>query len=376
MIRLGISPFPPLSPERIEAARQLYGSTIDDYLRHLRTGDPLADDLVLAFERLPRGRGYKLLQQALDHGIDSLDDPPPELVALFRQVDHVPFWVDWDRMKYGNAKVLRNAFLTALSFALYALPISYMRTQYIPLAFTKELLDNAPARYSYTAAFVVDSFLPNGLQRFSEGFKTCIRVRIGHAMVRRKILRSGDWDTERFGVPVNQSHMAIAAILFSFFVIEGLEKMGTHFNPADRESVLLIWRYVGWLLGIDHELVNTSQEEARRMLEIAFSVEGDPDSVTVALCQSTIDGLAQYIQVGPRWMQSRLPSFFYALSRLLLGKDLADRLEYPKSSVRLKVACRVFITYLWITQRVPGITPRFVQDPLGVSFWLDNVAYR
>ena len=112
------------------------------------------------------------------------------------------------------------------------------------------------------------------------------------------------------------------------------------------------------------------------MLEIAFSVEGDPDSVTVALCQSTIDGLAQYIQVGPRWMQSRLPSFFYALSRHLLGKDLADHLEYPKSSVCLKVACRVFITYLWITQRVPGITPRFVQDPLGVSFWLDNVAYR
>ena len=98
MIRPGISPFPPLSPERVEAARQLYGDTIDDYLRHLRTGDPLADDLVLSFERLPRGRGYKLLQNALDHGIDSLDDPPPELVTLFRQVDHVPFWVDWDRM--------------------------------------------------------------------------------------------------------------------------------------------------------------------------------------------------------------------------------------------------------------------------------------
>lgn len=376
MIRPGISPFPPLSSERIESARQLYGNTVDDYLRHLRTGDPLADELVLAFERLPRGRGYKLLQEALDHGIDSLDDPPPELVALFRQVDHVPFWVDWERMKYGNAKVLRNAFLTALSFALYALPFSFMRTQNIPLAFTKELLDNAPARYSYTAAFVVDSFLPNGLRRFSDGFKTCIRVRIGHAMVRRKILRSGDWDTEKLGVPVNQSHMAVAAIVFSFFVIEGLEKMGTHFNRADRESVLLIWRYVGRLLGIDSELVNTSQEEALRMLEIAFSVEGDPDGVTVALCQSTVSGLAQYIQVGPRWMQSRLPSFFYALSRLLLGKDLADRLEYPRSSVCFKVACRVFIAYIWITQRVPGINPRFVQDPLGVRFWLDNVAYR
>ena len=102
MIRQGNSVFAPLSPERIEAAQERHGHAIQEYLKYLHTGDVLADDVVLCFERLPAGEGRKLLEQALNRGIDSLDDPPPELVALFGQVDHVPLWVDWERMKYGE----------------------------------------------------------------------------------------------------------------------------------------------------------------------------------------------------------------------------------------------------------------------------------
>ena len=183
-----------------------------------------------ASSAFPRERARASCNGPLDHGIESLDDPPPELVALFKQVDHVPFWVDWERMKYGNAKILRNAFPTVLCFGLYALPYAYLGTANKPLAFTKELLDNVGRRYAYTSGFVIDTFLPKGLQRDADGFKTAIMVRIGHAHVRRAILQSGEWDSARYGIPVNQAHMAVSSILFSFYLIEGLIAMGVHFN--------------------------------------------------------------------------------------------------------------------------------------------------
>ncbi len=376
MIKPGTSPFAPLSSERIDAAQKHHGHAAQEYLNHLRMGDPLADDVVLCFERLPGGEGQKLLLQAFDHGIDSLDDPPPELVALFRQVDHVPFWVDWARMKYGNAKILRNAFMAALSFGLYALPFVYLGTQNKPLAFTKELLDNAGSRYAHTSAFIIDTFLPNGMQRYAEGFKTCVRVRIEHAMVRRRILQSGEWDSENYGIPVNQAHMAVSAILFSFYVIEGLERMGIHFNQNERESVLLVWRYASYLLGINPELSNASEKEALRMIDIAFSVEFDPDETAIALCRNTIRGLPEYLQMNRNWLSKYLVDFFFSLSRHLIGNELADRLAYPKSRLPQKLACHALIAYIWLSQRVPGLSPRFLEKAVGIQFWLKHVKYR
>ena len=375
MIRPSTSAFVPLSPERIEAAQERHGHAVQEYLKYLRIGDVLADDVVLCFERLPAAEGRKLLQKALYQGIDSLNDPPPELVALFRQIDHVPFWVDWERMKYGNAKVLRNAFLTALAFGLYALPFGYLGTQNKALAFTKELLNDAASRYAYTSAFIIDTFLPNGLQRYEEGFMTCIRVRIGHAMVRRRIFQSGEWDSKKYGIPVNQAHMAVSSILFSFYVIEGLEKMGIHHDRKERESVLLVWRYASYLLGINPELVNTSEAEALRMIDVAFSVEFDPDETAAALCRSTIEAIPVYIQVNQNWISKHLAGFFYSLSRHLIGNELADRLAYPKSNLLQKLACRIFIAYMWLTQRVPSLNPRFLKNIVGIQFWLNNVRY-
>ena len=376
MIKPGTSPFAPLSPERIDAAQERHGHAVQEYLKYLHVGDVLADDVVLCFERLPAGEGRKLLQQALYQGIDSLDDPHPELVALFRQIDHVPFWVDWERMKYGDAKVLRNAFLTAIAFGLYALPFGYLGTQNKPLAFTQELLDDAASRYSYTSAFVIDTFLPGGLQRYEEGFMTCIRVRIGHAMVRRRILQSGEWDSEKYGIPVNQAHMAVSSILFSFYVMEGLERMGVRFDRKERESVLLVWRYASYLLGINPELVNTSEAQALRMIDVAFSVEFDPDEIAVALCRSTIEGIPEYLQVNQNWISKHLAGFFYSLSRHLIGNELADRLAYPKSNLLQKLAYRIFIATIWLTQRVPVLSPRFLENIVGIQFWLKNVRYR
>src|SRR5699024_3032092 len=61
--------------------------------------DPLADNVVTMIQRMPRGEGRALFQQAAAEGIDSLDDPPDELLAFFRSVEATPYWVDAERLE-------------------------------------------------------------------------------------------------------------------------------------------------------------------------------------------------------------------------------------------------------------------------------------
>jgi hypothetical protein len=42
-----------------------------------------------------------LVGLALRGGIGSVDDPSPELVALFKQIDTDPEWADWAKIEHG-----------------------------------------------------------------------------------------------------------------------------------------------------------------------------------------------------------------------------------------------------------------------------------
>lgn len=371
----GTSPFPPLSAERIAAARQRYGSAIDPYLKHLHLGDPIADELILHFEKLPRGVGFGMLSKALKNGIETIDNPPKPLVALFEQVDGVPPWVEWDLMLVASEKIIRSGLLTALSFAAYALPHTYLATANKPLAFTSALLDKTAHRYAQTLRLITESFLPGGLQRHADGFAFAVFVRVLHARVRRQILRADDWDKSTPELPLNQAHMAMDTIFFSSYVIRGMKRLGMRLTPREEEGILLTWRYVGYLLGVAPEMLSaaTSKEQVQRLIEIAFSLEFDPDETSKHLCQALI-------HAGPALMKienERQARFFLTManpmSRLLLGDDLADQLGYPKQKRWL--LCYGFIALVWLSERVPWLVPRAVKEYKGIAFWLEKGDY-
>src|SRR5262245_60722018 len=62
----------------------------DLFVDHLWQGDELMDAVVARFRETGVAEGRALLDQALDHGIDAVDEPPTELVALFAQLDNPP----------------------------------------------------------------------------------------------------------------------------------------------------------------------------------------------------------------------------------------------------------------------------------------------
>jgi hypothetical protein len=109
----------------------------------------------------------------------------------------------------------------------------------------------APATASSAAA----SLRPGG-----RGWEAALRVRILHAKVRRSLLLRGRggsgaddaWDVDENGVPINQEDVAATLLAFSVNVLLGIEiSAGRPLDATDQRDYLALWRYLGWLLGVD-----------------------------------------------------------------------------------------------------------------------------
>ena len=367
---------PPLSPERIRIAREAHGDkAVDRYLEHLRIGDPLADALMLHFDRRwPHGRGDLLLNKAIERGVDSVDDPPVVLTALFDQLDLVPSWVDWREMRQASARILRSGMLTGLAFAAYALPHSYLATANKPLAFTGRLQQETARRYGRTVRFVMESFLPNGLRRDADGFRMAVIVRAIHARARLEILRTGRWDAARDGVPLNQSHTAMNSVFFSLYVVDGLRRLGVRMSQRERDSVIMTWRYLNHLLGVSPEIGFSSEDEARALADVAFSLEFDPDETSRKLYRATIEAGPEYMQIRNEWVARMFNGVVRPMSRYLLGRSMANRLGHSGRASSL--LCRTITSLIGLTERWPWLLPARIRDYMGVEFWLTTGDYR
>ena len=259
----------------------------DSYLRFTQMGDPIADDLVAAFRRLPAGVGRAQFETAVESGIEAVEDPMPELVAFFGQVDNRPYWVDQKKLDYAvrvSARVGLFPSLTALS--MFSLMGGYLASRADKtLVATGDLEAMAPRRLSETLNWVVDVTAPNALERFGSGFTSTLRVRLIRDGPRRDGA-AADWDFEDWDYPVNQSTMAGTLMLFSLGNVLGSQALGVQFSRQDKDALYHFWRYVGFLLGLDPELLPADEADTWRLLWLQADYEFRPDSDSLRLGQA------------------------------------------------------------------------------------------
>jgi len=351
---------------QFDEARQQFGDRVDLYWQFLHRTDPLADDTVAALAALPAGQGARFLKMALDEGIDAVPQAPAALKALFAQVDRVPFWVDWERIDRGG-RVFRQASVPVMmTLGFYSLPITYTSPAGSkPLVSTQRLVDRAAQRLAETLAFVRLTCELGGLKRSGEGFKINLKVRLMHAQVRRLLLRSGRWNTEAWAMPINQAHMAGTLAAISAGVILKLQELGFAFSPAEVDDILHLWRYAGYLSGVDTELIPATLADARRLSAIILAVEGVPDEDSRALVRALREIPPPFKGPGASWIvDMRL-----GLVRSLLGRRLADALEIPSSHwVGIGLLLRPFFWIAsWVRSFVPG--GQVLAERLGKRVW-------
>ncbi|KAL3899422.1 MAG: hypothetical protein SGPRY_012642 [Prymnesium sp.] len=128
------------------------------------------------------------------------------------------------------------------------------------------------------------------------GWRAVLTVRALHARVRQRLLRSADWKKEVSGVPVNQEDMAVTLLAFSLNVIIGCEIILGVKLPADTQQAYLhLWRYIGWLMGVDDDCNPCrSMDEARAWLQSITMHILEPDELSIRLAHHMLRAPAEY----------------------------------------------------------------------------------
>jgi hypothetical protein len=284
----------------------------------------------------------------------------------------VPLWVEWDELNLGGATTLRCGLFGILALMCYALPLAYASPEgNKPLALTGRLVKHAHRRIAETSRFVLETCQPDGLQRWSSGFKLTVMARIMHAHVRRSLLRSGTWRTDLWGAPINQFDMVATTLVLSVLVLDALRRMGAHFSADESHSVIQLWRYSGYLLGVDKELLCASEPEASRLAELVCFSTNEPDEHSRELVGALFGirfeaGATRFCPLG----------LYQGLARELVGDQLADGLGVPRVwySPLLLAGMRTCLPVLELARRlIPGMNGFAAR--IGHHLWSQFLAH-
>lgn len=319
--------------ENVAQARQRFGDRVDRLAPFLLRGDPLADAVVAEMRTMPAGRGFALVNEILAHPNLPQTQRPPATRAFFEQLDYVPAWVDWEAMRRGNELLLRSGILGGIVLAAASLVLGYASPAgNKPLIFSGRLKDRALRRLAETSRFVQAVGQVNGFRRTGDAFAITVRVRLMHAHIRQMLRQAPYWRTEAWGEPINQHDMAATTLLFSLVFLEGVRRLGVQTDRDESESFMHLWRYAGHVMGVDTEILPTSEFEGWRLAELIRATQGAPDDDSRALTAALFEASLQNAKT-PR--EKRLGVFRREMGRgfcrQLIGDELANGLGVPRT---------------------------------------------
>ncbi|MFF2848791.1 oxygenase MpaB family protein [Streptomyces sp. NPDC058001] len=194
-------------------------------------------------------------RRALADGIDAVSQPPQPLRDFFAAIDAVPDWVDFDLVNEGGRAVRRFAPNSADVLLQLALIGSYRFGGPPDLLVETGGLSGGSAlrRLAETQQWAIAVSGHDAMRRPGMGFRLTVHVRLMHALVNHEMEHSGRWDTGRWGLPVNQSDLAATLGLFSAVQLLGVRLLGVRVTHAESRAVMHLWKYVGWLIGVDED---------------------------------------------------------------------------------------------------------------------------
>ena len=314
--------------EGYEKARLYDQAAADNYLKHTTIGDPELDPIM---EELSAALSPSDLHRFIGAGIEQHEEvlcfAPRALRDFFRNLQEPP-WLYYEGFRPGirafheNVDLMLTAFVAGVLVEGFSTLIAKSFNITGRVASTKR-------RLQQNNRHMLEIFFPGNLQRNGEGWKLSTRIRFVHTRIRGLLAKSDDWNHEAWGTPVSAAHLGFAISVFSKRLLEYSAMLGAKFSREEQESVLAVWRYAGYLMGIPEPILYTNGEEAGKMYKIGYLCEPKPDADSVAVANLLIQAIPKVADVQDSAEQEKLVELAYRLSRALIGKELADGFEFP-----------------------------------------------
>lgn len=319
----------------------------DDMADALWDGDPAMDQLVQWMNKSDARQARAQFDQAITHGLRAVQDCPEPLRLFMEKVETPPAWVDFDLIDDG-ARFIHSTGLAA-SYVLRDLALmgGYLLSgANQSLVLTGALNKGAARRFAETSKWWIDCTDIGGLQRFSEGFKSTLHVRMVHALLRRNLAARDDWDDSQWGRPISQTDMVATYLGFSVVMLAGLRKMGLPITPHESRAVMHLWKYACWLMGVDERWLVDSERDGIVRLHHAVLTQSRADWTSRELGSALArEPLERHFAVLEPLQRKWAYHAHLSVSRYFLNKQKMRKLGLPDN---------VLPWYPWLT-----LGPRF-----------------
>lgn len=341
-------------------------------------GDPIADKLVADGIHFS-----KPLQTAITE-----NDIPTRLQAnglfmqLVQQFSEHPKWYDPKLAQIGAIAyrryplmliwLLRNVALMA-GYSIPALSLPLVQTG----ALTHEALPRLMRTYAYILA-VSEYPALNGAKSVlaigSEGWRQSIKVRQIHTMVRQGLLKGqfksqkasattasnadtsqidgldahqrpdGSWNSDYWGIPINQTDMVATHLQFSLLIMRGLRILGARISEEEAQGILHLWHLASFWMGVDLQRLPANEEACWAWLYSYLSIQ-QLDFKTGRPLARALHDLPSEIMGEDNRRGQFVEMVNASVTRTLVGDDIGDGLELPKSRLRFGVLSAVPILF-------------------------------
>ena len=311
-----------------EKARIYDQALADNYVKHTTIGDPELDPIMEELSAaLSPSDLHRFVAAGIEQNDEALREAPAALRDFFQNLREPP-WLYYEGFRPGirafheNVDLMLAAFVTGVLVEGFSTLIAKSFSITVRVATTRR-------RLQQNNRHMLEIFFPGNLQRSGEGWKLSTRIRFVHTRIRGLLAKSDDWNHEAWGTPLSAAHLGFAISVFSKRLLKYSAMLGAKFSKEEGESVLAVWRYAGYLMGIPETVLYTTGAEAEEMYKIGYLCEPPPDADSVAVANLLVQSIPKVADVQDTAEQERLVGLAYRLSLALIGNKLADSFEFP-----------------------------------------------
>ena len=374
-----------LLPKDFVISQDLLQETVAGY----DIGDPVADALAADGIRFAKPLQQLIISDSSNSSkFDANLTNNPAFNALTEQFSSYPAWFDPKLAQIGAVAYRRYPLMLIWLLRNVALMAGYsIPALSLPLIQTGALMHDALPRLMRTYAYIlaVSEHPPlhkpnisthNNRQPIeqvlaigSEGWRQSIKVRQIHTIVRQNLLKGkgnaakgiitnadqhhnldGSWNTGYWGIPINQTDMIATHLQFSLLIMRGLRLLGARISTEEAEGILHLWNLASYWMGVDLERLPKDEAACWEWLYTYLSIQQLDFKMGQPLAKALHDLPRQLMGEDNR--RGRFVEMVNAsVTRTLVGDDIGDGLDLPKSKIRFGVLSSVPILFALDTAR-------------------------